>query len=169
MRGILGDVVFGIDDETMESVVIEALRRRGLTVAVAEPLTGGLVSSRLVAAEGHAAVLRGAIVPGAADVARQMLAAGLDVDEASAAGLAARVRERFGADIGLAALGVVDESEAHEQPVGTVFMGLAIGEEARSRTVRLPGDRSRLRQFTVITLLNALRLELGRLQASVAP
>ena len=49
IRGLLGDVVFGIDDQSMEAVVLDLLRRKGLTLAVAETVTGGLLSARLSA------------------------------------------------------------------------------------------------------------------------
>ncbi|HEY3485477.1 MAG TPA: CinA family protein, partial [Ilumatobacteraceae bacterium] len=52
VRGLVGDIVFGVDDETMESVVLDALRRRGLTLGLAESVTGGLVGARLTGVAG---------------------------------------------------------------------------------------------------------------------
>ena len=59
VREIIGDYIFGTDDETMESVVLDLLRQRGLTLAVAESVTGGMVNARLTAIPGSSDVLRG--------------------------------------------------------------------------------------------------------------
>src|SRR5262249_3363685 len=60
IRGLLGQVVFGIDDQSMERVVLEALRARGMTLAVAETLTGGLLAARLSAADPAMETFKGA-------------------------------------------------------------------------------------------------------------
>ena len=62
VRDIIGDYIFGTDDETMESVVLNLLRERNLTLAIAESVTGGMVSSRLTAIPGSSDVLIGGIV-----------------------------------------------------------------------------------------------------------
>ncbi|MDQ2677325.1 MAG: CinA family nicotinamide mononucleotide deamidase-related protein, partial [Actinomycetota bacterium] len=73
VRAILGPVVFGIDDDTMESVVLDMLRGRGLTLAVAESLTGGMIGSRLVDHPGASDVFRGSIVSYASEVKFDLL------------------------------------------------------------------------------------------------
>ena len=62
VRAIVGDQVFGVDDETMESVVLQLLRDRGWTLGLAESVTGGLVAGRLTGVPGASDVFRGAIV-----------------------------------------------------------------------------------------------------------
>ena len=164
VRDIIGDVVFGTDDQTMESVVLDALRDRGLSLAVAESLTGGLVGSRLTAIAGASEVFRGALVAYASDVKHKVLGVpdGPVVSAACAQALAEGVRQAFGADVGLATTGVAGPSEQEGQAVGTVFLGLALGSHSEAREIRLPGDRNRVRQYAVISLLNWLRLELRR-------
>ena len=61
LRAILGDLVFGIDDETMESAVLDACRARGWTLGVAESLTGGLIGARITNVPGSSEVFRGSI------------------------------------------------------------------------------------------------------------
>ena len=163
LRAILGDLVFGVDAENMEYAVLDLLRRRSLTLAVAESLTGGLVGSRLTAVPGASDVLRGAIVSYASDVKFDLLDVprGPVVSEAAAKAMADGVRRRLGADVGLSTTGVAGPAEQEGQPVGTVFLGVALGDEVRAYRVTLPGDRDRIRQFSVISLLNALRLQLG--------
>jgi len=162
LRGLLGDHVFGTDEQTMESVVIDMLRERDLCLAVAESVTGGLVGSRLTAIPGAGEVLRGAVVAYASDVKFALLGVpeGPVVTAAAAEAMAAGVRRLLGADVGLATTGVAGPTEQEGQPVGTVFLGLAQGERTRSTVVRLPGDRNRIRQYGVISLLNFLRLSL---------
>lgn len=162
LRPLLGDHVFGTDGQTMESVVLDMLRTRGLTLAVAESVTGGLVGARLTAISGSGDVLRGGIVAYASDVKFALLGVpeGPVVTAPAAEAMAAGVRRLLNADIGLATTGVAGPTEQEGQPVGTVFLGLAHGERVRSTLVRLPGDRNRIRQYGVISLLNFLRLSL---------
>jgi nicotinamide-nucleotide amidase len=162
IREILGNLVFGVDGETMEHAVLELLRQRSLSLAVAESLTGGLVGARITAVPGASDVFRGAIVSYAGDVKRDLLGLpeGPVVSEAAAEAMALGAARVLGADIGLATTGVAGPKEQEGQPVGTVFLGVAIRGKATAQRVGLPGDRQRVRQFAVITLLNLLRLHL---------
>jgi nicotinamide-nucleotide amidase len=148
VRAILGDIVFGIDEQTMEAVAVDELRRRGLTFAVAESLTGGTMASRLSDADPEMTVFRGAAVGPAqtgADDAERVLAA------------ARRARDDFGTDIGIAAaLPAVPDPE---RP-GTVHLALVLPDGEYATTVGLPGDRLRLRNYAVISLLDFLRRRL---------
>ena len=71
LRAILGDLVFGVDDETMESAVLERLRGRGWSLGVAESLTGGFIGARIVNVPGASDVFRGTIGAYATDVKRR--------------------------------------------------------------------------------------------------
>src|SRR5204863_2959225 len=73
LRRILGPLVFGVDDQSMETVVLDLLRQHGLTLAVAESLTGGLVAGRLTAIPGASDVFRGAVVSYASEVKFDLL------------------------------------------------------------------------------------------------
>ena len=162
LRPILGEVVFGVDDQTMESVVLDLLRERGLTLAIAESVSGGLAATRLSAVPGTRDVFRGALVAYASEVKFALLGVpgGPVVCEAAALAMAAGVRELLGADVGLATTGVAGPSEQDGQPMGTVFLGLALGEHVEARVVRLPGDPDRIRQYSVISVLDLLRRRL---------
>ena len=113
LRDLLGDFVFGIDADNMEVVVLNTLRECGLTLAVAESLTGGLVGARLTSVAGASDVFRGAIVSYAREIKHQLLKvpAGPVVSEASAKAMAAGVREVLNADIGIATTGVAGPTE----------------------------------------------------------
>ncbi|MGI9334530.1 MAG: competence/damage-inducible protein A [Gammaproteobacteria bacterium] len=162
LRAILGHLVFGVDEQNMEYAVLDLLRRRSLTLAVAESLTGGLVGSRLTQVPGASDVFRGAIVSYASQVKFDLLELpiGPVVSAEAAQAMADSVRRILGADVGLSTTGVAGPAEQDGQPVGTVFLGIAVGEDVRAHRVTLPGDREQIRQFSVISLLNALRLQL---------
>ena len=171
LRRILGDLVFGVDDESMEKVVLDLLAERGLTLAVAESVTGGMVAMRLTAVPGASAVFRGAVVAYASEVKHDVIdvprgpVVSLDAARAMAAGAA----ERIGADIGLATTGVAGPDRQEGHAPGTVFLGLHRNGESESHEVRLPGDRERIRQYAVIALLNLLRLRLVGSSLPVVP
>ena len=146
LRNLLGDIVFGIDDETMETVVLDQLRRQGMTLAVAESLTGGVMSSRLSEIDRNLNVFKGAIVSaGHVDAV---------VGEDRAIAAARRAKETYGTDVGVAAV-LPDPSE--DQRRGTVYLGIILGGVEYSEHVALPGDRNRLRNYAVISVMNFLR------------
>ena len=79
----------------------------------------------------------------------------------AARAMAEGVRRLTGADVGLATTGVAGPETQEDQPVGTVFLGMALpGEEADATEAHLPGDRDRVRQFSTISLLDQLRRRL---------
>jgi nicotinamide-nucleotide amidase len=163
LRDLLGDIVFAVDDETMESVVSDLLRARGWTLGLAESLTGGLVGSRISDAPGSSEIFRGSIVSYATEVKRSVLGVTAEqvVSAECAVQMAEGARRVLGADVGLAVTGVAGPTEQEGQPVGTVYFGLAMpGREPEAVHSRLPGDRLRIRQFSTISLLNLARLRL---------
>ena len=162
LRSILGDIVFGIDDENMEVAVSKELLRRSATLAVAESVTGGLMASRLVGVAGASKWFRGAIVSYASEVKFDLLGVpeGPVVSEAAAIQMARGVAERLGSTIGLAVTGVAGPDTQDGQPVGTVFVGIADGGTAFAERLTLPGDRERIRQFSTIGALDILRRHL---------
>jgi nicotinamide-nucleotide amidase len=166
VREILGNIVFGIDAQTMESVVIDLLRERGLTLAVAESLTGGLLASRLTDIPGASDVFRGGLIAYAGDLKHRMLAVpeGPVVSEAAAADMARGARTLLQADVALATTGVAGPTEQEGQPVGTVHVALAMGDQVETRQLQLGGNRQQIRQFSVIGLLNLLRRRLLALE-----
>jgi len=162
LRAILGDLVFGLDEANMEAVVLNELAERGLTLAVAESITGGYVAGRLASAPAADAVFRGGVVVHDDEARASLLGptAGSGVSEAAALAMADRVRQVLGADVGLAAVGVPGPDEIDGHPVGTVFLAAMLPDQQLAATVRLPGDRERIRQFTAISLLDLVRRSL---------
>ena len=79
------------------------------------------------------------------------------VTEAAAMAMADGVRRLLGADVGLSTTGVAGPAEQEGQPPGTVWLGMAVGDDVDAVRLRLPGDRDRVRQLSVISLLDRLR------------
>ncbi len=162
VREIIGDIVFGVDDDTMESVVLDLLRQRGLTFGLAESLTGGLIASRLTSIPGSSDVFRGAVVPydrqlkidvlGAPDIAA--------VSEEMAAAMATGVCATLGTDVSIAVTGVAGPAPLEGQEPGSVWLAISLDGEISTNHLVLPFDRDRIRQFTCIMSLNLLRRRL---------
>lgn len=160
VRAEIGDIVFGTDDDTMESVVLGMLGDRGWTFGVAESVTGGLVGGRLTNVPGSSRVFRGGVISYASDVKFSLL--GVDegpvVSEAAAAQMAAGARRVLGCDVALALTGVAGPEEQDGRPVGTLCVAAAFPDGSTvTTTTTLPGVRDQMRQMSVITALDFLR------------
>jgi nicotinamide-nucleotide amidase len=162
VRHEIDDLIFGTDDDTMESVVLDLCRERGLTLAVAESVTGGLVGGRLTDIPGASDVFRGGVISYATEVKQSLLGVseGPVVNEIAAQQMAVGVRNRLGADIGLSLTGVAGPAEQDGQPVGTLFVGMVGPGFEEVRQANMPGVREMMRQFSVITALGFLRQQL---------
>ncbi len=166
LRAILGDLVFAVDDETMEHAVLERLRARGWTLGVAESVTGGLIGARIANVAGASETFRGTIGAYATDVKRSILGVTAEpvVSEEVAAQMADGARRVLNADVGIAVTGVAGPAEQDGVAVGTVCFGIAMPDgKVETVSTRLPGDRERVRQFSTISLLNLLRQRLDAL------
>ena len=160
LRRILGGCVFGVDEQTMEAVVLGLLRRRGLSLAVAEAVTGGLMAARLSAVPGAGKVFRGAVVSEAPEV-RSRLFGVPEADPAATpeavGAMADGVRKALGADVGLATAAAAGPTAAAAPLVGAVVFGLALAGRVDAERVRLPGGPDRIREYAVISGLDFLR------------
>ncbi len=146
--------------------VVTTLTDRGLTLAVAESLTGGLLAARVVDVPGASLVLRGAVVAYATDLKHRLL--GVDADLLAARGpvdpdvaraMARGVRERLCADVGVATTGVAGPDPQAGRPAGTVFVAASAAWTPDAvRELRLEGDRAAIRTATAAAAL-ALVLE----------
>lgn len=146
--------------ELAERVVAE-LTKRGMTIAVAESLTGGLVVAELVSVPGASAVVRGGVVAYATElkstllgVDAELLAERSPIDPEVARQMAEGVRWRLGrdgapADIGLATTGVAGPEPQDGHPVGEVWLGLAVEGRVQAHGLTIGGDRASIRAATV--------------------
>ena len=159
LRDELGDLVFGADDDTMESVVLDLMRSRGWSLGCAESVTGGLVGARITGVAGSSEVFRGSIVSYATEVKQKVLGVpdGPVVTETAALAMARGARRVLDCDVALALTGVAGPEEQDGMPAGTLCVGLVWPEGEATRTFRLPGLREQMRQFSVINSLDWLR------------
>ncbi len=163
VRGLLGDAVFGVDSVTMEIAVGAMLAEGGLTLGLAESVTGGLIASRIVATPGASTWFRGSVVAYGSGVKQDVLGIsdGPVVKREAAREMAEAARRLFGAAIGLATTGVAGPDRQENVEVGTVHVGLSgPGEHTAVLSVQLPGDREQVRQLASISALDLLRREL---------
>ena len=154
LRAILGEAVFGIDDESMELVVLNLLKERGYTLAVSESISGGILSSRMTAIDMDMTTYKGALVRPDRDPLQppEMSPEARSMRDAMAA------RETFKADIGLAI--VAADRDEGARP-GTVFITAMFKDTPHADMTVLPGDRRRMREYSVINALNFLRKTLA--------
>ena len=168
IRERLGDMVFGVDDEEMQDVVIRLLREKRQTLAVAEGVTGGLVARRLSRVPGASACFRGGIVAYDNALKREMLAvpqALLDehgaVSAAVAEAMAIGCRTRFRTSLAVSTVGIAGpDGGTPEKPVGLVHVGLAWDGGDNSRNFNWGGTRSEVQSRTAKLALNMVRLHL---------
>lgn len=146
--------------------VVARLAATGLTLAVAESLTGGLLGAAVTEVPGASAVFRGGITAYATPLKAQLLGVPAEllaeagaVDARVAVGMAEGVRRLMAADWGLSTTGVAGPTPQDGQPVGTVFVGCAGPAGSVSRRLSLTGDRDEIRRASVAGAL-ALLLEL---------
>ena len=148
--------------------LLQAAADHGVTLAIAESLTGGQVSSSLVEVPGASRVLVGAVVAYATRIKAQVLrvdAAHLEltgpVDRDVALQMAYGVRRLLGADLGLATTGVAGPGPDDGHPAGTVHIAVVAPWGQRHRELHLSGDRSQIRCATV---MEVCELAIGFLQ-----
>lgn len=163
VRRRLGTAVFGSDDDTIERVLLDLLEGRGWSLGTAESATGGLVAARITSVPGSSKVFRGSVVTYATDLKRRLLgvmddvlAAGV-VSEAVAEAMATGARETLGVEVAISVTGSAGPDPLEREP-GTMVVGVATPGGVRARTLRLPGDRERVRIYTATAALHLARL-----------
>jgi nicotinamide-nucleotide amidase len=170
LRRRLDRFIYGVDATTLEQAVVQKLTARGLTVAVAESCTGGLLGSRLTAVSGSSAVFLGGVISYSNEAKRDLL--GVEdallrehgaVSEPVARAMAQGARERLGANIGLSITGVAGPSGGTvEKPVGLVYIGLASGDRVTARENHFIGQRQDIRVRSAQMALQMLHETLRR-------
>jgi len=162
LRAILGDLVFGVDGQSMERTVADLLTGRGLTLGLAESLTGGLVGARLAETEGASHWFKGSIVAYDSRVKFDLLGVpeGPVVSAETAAAMAEGACRALAADVGLGVTGVAGPATQEDRPVGTVFMAVTAQGRTDVTERHLPGSRQIVRQLATISLLDLLRRRL---------
>ncbi len=172
VKARLGDVVYSVDPDNKGSLAksaMAALQEKGLTIAVAESLTGGMISEALTDIPGASSVLLGGFITyteqtkmGYLNVPEDILKAYGAVSEECAKAMAENARRITGSDLAVSATGFAGpDGGTKASPVGTVFIGLATREGVTVKKLQLGGSRHRIRSIATLHALNALRLLAG--------
>lgn len=168
VRALLGPRIFGVEDDTLESVVVQLLTKRSQTVALAESCTGGFIAHRLTNVPGASAVFPGGVVSYANDVKEKLLdvhpatlQAHGAVSAETAREMAQGARLALSADFALAVTGIAGPGGGSaEKPVGTVFIALATARETKVASHLFSFDRETFKFITSQTALDLLRMAL---------
>ena len=153
IRTIIGEVVFGINEETIEERIAKNLQDKKLTLSIVEIATDGLASTRLGKVDQNGQYFKGSIVPKSNSSKEQLLSLNqTNQNNSENLKLANAVRVFFGTDIGLA----ITFSEEE----GVNYLAISSNKIEIEEPMKLPGDGVRVSQFSVITALNLLRLQI---------
>jgi len=165
VRQLLGPAVYGVNDETLEQVVVRLLTERRRTLALAESCTGGFIGHRLTNVPGASAVfLAGLVVysntakQAFLGVKAETLAAHGAVSEPVARQMAEGARARTGADYAVAVTGIAGPTGGSpEKPVGTVFLAVAGPTQTLAEKRFNPWDRETFKHVTAQQALDLIR------------
>ncbi len=163
------EFVFSNNNDSLEQVVLLMLGLRGLTLAVAESCTGGMLGQRLTAVPGSsgsfvggAMVYSNALKTAFAGVSPKLLQQHGAVSEPVARALAEGIRQRTGAAIGIGITGVAGPGGGSaEKPVGTVYIAVSDNSQTSASQLDLHGDRERIRWMSTQHALVELRKRLA--------
>lgn len=172
IKSRIPDLVFGEDDQTMEAVVGELLKRKNMTLACAESCSGGEIAHRITSVPGSSAYFLGSIVAYANDVKTNLLQVNQEiinqkgaVSEAVAKQMAENARIILNADVAIATTGVAGPGGGTvEKPVGTVWIAIALPQNTIAVKKSFGSDRQRNTIRSVYHALNMLRLELLKIK-----
>ena len=166
IRALLGDLVYGADVSSLEQVVLEGLKAKGLTLGTAESCTGGLIAKRLTDLPGASAVFRGGVVSytnevkaGVLGVSSALLEEQGAVCAQVAAAMARGARRALGCDLAVSVTGVAGpDGDGRGNPVGLVYVALADSRRCWVRRLTLGGAQSSRARIRVQSASHALDL-----------
>lgn len=172
LRRLLGDYIWGVDDQVLEEQVGKELRQQGLTLATMESCTGGLLAHTITQVPGSSNYFKGGVVAYSNDM---KIAGGVDpalirdygaVSPQVAQDMARAARDRMGADLGIGITGVAGPGELEGNPAGTVHIGLAHWGGTLHFSGRYPSQRALVKQRAtmqaLIELWNLLKQMKGK-------
>ncbi len=168
VRAILGDNIYGCNEETLEEAVLKLLQKKNLTISLAESCTGGLVASRLTDIPGASASLISGVISYSNESKINMLKVKEEtirkygaVSPQTAEEMAVGAKRLSNTDIGLSITGIAGpDGGSAEKPVGLCYIGIAIGKSVNVQKIMLTGNRNRIRWGSSSRALDFLRREL---------
>ncbi len=166
----IGEYIYGEDDCTLDGALLKLLAERNMKLATAESCTGGMLTSRLIDNAGASAVFVEGIVCYANESKINTLGVKPDtiekygaVSAETATEMAVRAAEKNAADVAISTTGVAGpDGGTDEKPIGLIYIGFYIKGRTFTKELRLKGDRTRIRQRTVVNALNLLLQEIRK-------
>jgi nicotinamide-nucleotide amidase len=166
-----GATVFSPDGRTIDEIVADGLRARGLTIATAESCTAGLLAGRLTDLAGSSDYVLGGLVTYSNEAKRDLLGVPDDllgrvsaVSAEVASAMAAGARRRLGTDVGVGITGIAGPGGGTpDKPVGLVHLCASTAEHAVPDRVVIPGSRGDVRHRSVVIALHLIRTLLERI------
>ena len=163
--GLLGEDVYGVDVDSLEQVVGDGLRQRGMTLAVAESCTGGLLSKRITDVPGCSDYYLGGVCSYANEVKMNLLGVKKEtldtlgaVSSEVAEQMAEGVAKALGADVGVGITGVAGPGGGtEEKPVGLVYISVWHKGQHFTRKMKAANGRDRIRMQAASTALDLIR------------
>ena len=166
-REILGDSIWGSDDESLSGAIGRLLKKNNLTLGLMESATGGALASSLTDIDGSSSYFKGSIVTYAteakimAGVSSEIIETSGVISEETATAMAIAARVKLGSDIGIGITGIAGGEEVEGQPPGTMHISLA--DEQNNVTYshsRYYQGRDAAKRRAVLTALTMLRQHL---------
>jgi len=163
LQKILGQYIWGFDEDTLESLVGEMLRERTLSLATMESCTGGLLASTITDVPGSSDYFKGGLVAYSAQMKAEfgvdsaLLAEKGTVAPEVAAAMAEAARTKLDADIGIGITGVAGPGEIEGKPAGTAYISIDAGGKKNALSARFPPRRQDVKRRAVFSALFVLR------------
>ena len=164
LKKILGDAVYAENETTLQQVVGELLRKKGMTISTAESCTGGLVASLLTSVPGASDYFLGSVVSYAYSVKENVLGVSPDiiggygaVSPECAAAMADGVRRLTGSDFAVSTTGNAGPAASENKDVGLVWVGISSEYGTQTMDFHFHNDRIRNRERFAASALDAVR------------
>jgi nicotinamide-nucleotide amidase len=165
LEALAGEFIYGYDDETLEQIIGDLLRKNNATLSTAESCTGGYIAHRITAVPGSSDYYIGSVVAYAnsvkenfLDVASATLEKHGAVSEQTVIEMAKNIKEKFRTDYAIAVSGIAGpDGGTAEKPIGTVWLAIASQDKVFTKKLLLGNNRMRVIMETSLNALNYLR------------
>ncbi len=163
IRSVIGDHIWGADQDTMEKVVGGLLQKKGLTLAIMESCTGGRLADLLTDVPGSSLYFKGGLVAYSNEmksvfgVDPKLITQHGAVSSPVAEAMAVAARSRLDSDIGIGVTGIAGPEELEGKPVGTIYIGITDETRTRSTVTIFPQHRRRIKLHAATGALSELR------------
>ena len=165
IRHLVGSHIFATDNQTMEEVVGQMLKVKNMTLSVAESCTGGLIGHKLTNVPGSSKYFSGGVIVYSNQSKVDLLQVSPEtlenhgaVSDKTVREMASGVKKHINTDFGLAVTGIAGpDGGTKEKPVGTVHVGLAVGDNIFSQKYRFWGTREHVKLNSAMMALDSVR------------